>query len=110
MTHNPQSVGPDMKVSDAVLIMIERGFRHCHRVPAANLGCSRCAMPYPGDWRCSEPGRVHDQVNDALDEGPVQSGGAQAACPVLWQVLGNSRPELICQVFVGSCLYKCEII
>jgi CBS domain-containing protein len=28
MTRNPQCVPPDMKVPDAVLIMIERGFRH----------------------------------------------------------------------------------
>jgi CBS domain-containing protein len=28
MTHNPQCVAPEMKVSAAVLIMIERGFRH----------------------------------------------------------------------------------
>jgi CBS domain-containing protein len=28
MTRNPHCVGPDMRVSDAVLIMIERGFRH----------------------------------------------------------------------------------
>jgi CBS domain-containing protein len=28
MTPNPRCVGPDTKVADAVLIMIERGFRH----------------------------------------------------------------------------------
>jgi len=28
MTQNPHCVAPDMKVADAVLIMIERGFRH----------------------------------------------------------------------------------
>ena len=28
MTRNPRCVAPEMKVADAVLIMIERGFRH----------------------------------------------------------------------------------
>jgi len=28
MTPNPRCIGPDTKVADAVLIMIERGFRH----------------------------------------------------------------------------------
>jgi CBS domain-containing protein len=28
MTHHPQCIPPDTKVADAVLIMIERGFRH----------------------------------------------------------------------------------
>ncbi|ROZ72375.1 cyclic nucleotide-binding/CBS domain-containing protein [Ramlibacter sp. WS9] len=28
MTHNPQCVSPETAVSDAVVIMIERGFRH----------------------------------------------------------------------------------
>jgi CBS domain-containing protein len=69
MTHNPQSVGPDLKVSEAVLIMIERGFRHLPIVSPTGkiLGVFsvRDAMP-------SEIGNAvslaefHDQVNDAL--------------------------------------------
>ena len=69
MTHNPQSVGPDMKVADAVVIMIERGFRHLPIINAAGkiLGVFsiRDAMPREigNAVRLAE---FNDQVNDAL--------------------------------------------
>lgn len=69
MTHNPQSVGPDMKVSEAVLIMIERGFRHLPIVTPADkiLGVFsvRDALPREiGD--AVSLAEFNDQVNDAL--------------------------------------------
>jgi CBS domain-containing protein len=69
MTPNPQSVGPDMKVSEAVLIMIERGFRHLPIVSPANkiLGVFsvRDALPREiGD--AVSLAEFNDQVNDAL--------------------------------------------
>ena len=69
MTPNPQSVGPDMKVSEAVLIMIERGFRHLPIINAANkiLGVFsvRDALPREiGD--AVSLAEFNDQVNDAL--------------------------------------------
>ncbi len=69
MTHNPQSVGPDIKVSEAVLIMIERGFRHLPIVSAAGkiLGVFsvRDALPREiGD--AVSLAEFNDQVNDAL--------------------------------------------
>lgn len=69
MTPNPQCVGPDMKVSEAVLIMIERGFRHLPIVSAAGkiLGVFsvRDALPREiGD--AVSLAEFNDQVNDAL--------------------------------------------
>ena len=69
MTHNPQTVGPDMRVADAVLIMIERGFRHLPIVSANDktLGVFsvRDAMPREvGD--AVSLAEFNDQVNDAL--------------------------------------------
>jgi CBS domain-containing protein len=69
MTHNPQSVGPDAKVSEAVLIMIERGFRHLPIVSPASkiLGVFsvRDALPREIDNAVSLA-EFHDQVNDSL--------------------------------------------
>ena len=49
MTPNPRCIGPDTKVEDAVLIMLERGFRHLPVVGEGNtlLGVfsSRDALP-----------------------------------------------------------------
>ena len=52
MTHQPHCVPPELKVSDAVLIMIERGFRHLPVVAPGGkiLGCSRCATPCRARW------------------------------------------------------------
>ncbi len=69
MTPNPQCVRPELKVSDAVLIMIERGFRHLP-VVADNgriLGVFsvRDAMPREVNTAVSLS-EFHEQVNDAL--------------------------------------------
>ncbi len=69
MTPNPQTVGPDMKVAEAVLMMIERGFRHLPIVSANDktLGVFsvRDAMPREiGD--AVSLAEFNDQVNDAL--------------------------------------------
>ena len=69
MTHNPQSVGPDMKVSEAVLIMIERGFRHLPIIsPAAKiLGVFSVRDALPREiGNAVSLAEFHDQVNDAL--------------------------------------------
>ena len=69
MTPNPQTVGPEMKVAEAVLMMIERGFRHLPIVSANDktLGVFsvRDAMPREiGD--AQSLAEFNDQVNDAL--------------------------------------------
>jgi CBS domain-containing protein len=69
MTRNPHCVGPDMRVADAVLIMIERGFRHLPVVSAAGkiLGVFsvRDALPREVGTAVSMA-EFHEQVNDAL--------------------------------------------
>jgi CBS domain-containing protein len=69
MTPNPQCVGPDMKVAEAVVIMIERGFRHLPIVSPQNkiLGVFsvRDAMPREIGNAVSMA-EFNDQVNDAL--------------------------------------------
>ena len=69
MTPNPHCVEPHTKVSEAVLIMIERGFRHLPIVTSANkiLGVFsvRDALPREiGD--AVSLAEFNDQVNDAL--------------------------------------------
>jgi CBS domain-containing protein len=69
MTPNPQTVGPDMKVAEAVLMMIERGFRHLPIVSSTSktLGVFsvRDALPREiGD--AVSLAEFNDQVNDAL--------------------------------------------
>ena len=69
MTRNPRCVGPDVLVSDAVLIMIERGFRHLP-ITGANgkiLGVFsvRDAMPREVNAAVSLA-EFNEQVNDAL--------------------------------------------
>jgi CBS domain-containing protein len=69
MTHSPQRVGPDMKVSDAVLIMIERGFRHLPIVTSAGkiLGVFSVRDALPREiGNAVSLAEFHDQVNDAL--------------------------------------------
>jgi CBS domain-containing protein len=69
MTPNPQCVQPELKVADAVLIMIERGFRHLP-VLADNgkiLGVFsvRDALPREVNTAVSLS-EFNEQVNDAL--------------------------------------------
>lgn len=69
MTRNPHCVAPETRVADAVLIMIERGFRHLPIVDAASkiLGVFsvRDALPREIGTAVSLA-EFHEQVNDAL--------------------------------------------
>jgi CBS domain-containing protein len=69
MTRSPHCVGPETKVPDAVLIMIERGFRHLPVVAENNriLGVfsARDALPREINAAVSLA-EFHEQVNDAL--------------------------------------------
>ncbi|MES2687980.1 MAG: CBS domain-containing protein [Pseudomonadota bacterium] len=69
MTHNPLCVVPEMAVSDAVLILLERGFRHLPIVSAGGqiLGVFsiRDALPREIDSAVSLA-EFRDSVNDAL--------------------------------------------
>ena len=70
MTRGPRCVGPEMAVSDAVLIMLERGFRHLPVVASAGgriLGVfsARDALPREVTTAASLA-EFHQQVNDAL--------------------------------------------
>ena len=69
MTHDPQSVGPDTKVSEAVLIMIERGFRHLPIITPARkiLGVFSVRDALPREIGAAVSlAEFNDQVNDAL--------------------------------------------
>jgi CBS domain-containing protein len=69
MTPQPRCVAPETKVSDAVLIMIERGFRHLpvqdadHRV--LGVFSIRDALPRELGTALNEV-EFNEQVNDAL--------------------------------------------
>jgi CBS domain-containing protein len=69
MTPNPQCVGPQTKVSDAVQIMIERGFRHLPIVgpdrKVMGVFSARDALPREIDTALSQT-EFNEQVNDAL--------------------------------------------
>jgi len=69
MTRHPQCVGPEMKVADAVLIMIERGFRHLPIVAEGGrvLGVfsARDALPREVNT-AADLAEFNEQVNDAL--------------------------------------------
>lgn len=69
MTRNPHTVTPDTTVSQAVLIMIERGFRHLPVVSASGqiLGVfsARDALPREIDVAMTMA-QFHEQVHDAL--------------------------------------------
>ena len=69
MTPNPICVPPEMRVSDAVVIMIERGFRHLPVVTPAGkiLGVFsvRDALPREIGTALSQA-EFNEQVNDAL--------------------------------------------
>ena len=69
MTHAPHCVTPEVKVADAVLIMIERGFRHLPIVTTTGkiLGVFsvRDALPREINTAVSLA-EFNEQVNDAL--------------------------------------------
>ena len=69
MTHKPRCVGPEMLVSDAVLIMIEHGFRHLPIVAENSkiLGVfsARDALPREVDTAFGLA-EFNEQLNDAL--------------------------------------------
>lgn len=69
MTPDPQSVLPDTKVSEAVLIMIERGFRHLPIITSAGkiLGVFSVRDALPREIGAAvSMAEFNDQVNDAL--------------------------------------------
>ena len=69
MTRSPYSVTPEMPVSDAVLIMIERGFRHLPIVSKDEkiLGVFSVRDALPREISAAVSlAEFHEQVNDAL--------------------------------------------
>jgi len=69
MTRNPHCVAPETLVSDAVLIMIERGFRHLPIVNAQAkiLGVFSVRDALPREINSAvQLAEFNDQVNDAL--------------------------------------------
>ncbi len=69
MTRNPQCVVPETKVADAVLIMIERGFRHLPVVTQAHkiLGVFSIRDAVAREVQAAESlAEFNEQVNDAL--------------------------------------------
>lgn len=72
MTPNPRCIPPEFKVADAVLIMIERGFRHLPVVTGGAEGgrilgvfSARDALPRELSTAVTLA-EFHEQVNDAL--------------------------------------------
>ena len=69
MTRNPQCIGPEVKVADAVLIMIERGFRHLPIVGEGGrvLGVFSARDALPREVTTAVGlAEFNEQVNDAL--------------------------------------------
>ena len=69
MTRNPQCIGPEVKVADAVLIMIERGFRHLPIVADDGrvLGVFSARDALPREMNAAvDLAEFNEQVNDAL--------------------------------------------
>lgn len=69
MTRSPYCVGPEILVSDAVLIMIERGFRHLPIVGKDSkiLGVFSVRDALPREISAAVSlAEFHEQVNDAL--------------------------------------------
>ena len=69
MTRNPQCIVPEVKVADAVLIMIERGFRHLPIVEAGGrvLGVFSARDALPRELNTAvDLAAFNEQVNDAL--------------------------------------------
>ncbi len=69
MTPNPQCVRPELKVADAVLIMIERGFRHLPVLDDSGrimgVFSVRDAMPREVNTAVSLS-EFNEQINDSL--------------------------------------------
>ncbi len=69
MTPSPRCVPPEMKVSDAIVIMMERGFRHLPVVAEGGkimgVFSVRDALPRELDTAVGLA-EFHEQVNDAL--------------------------------------------
>ena len=69
MTHHPQCVAPETKVSDAVQIMLERGFRHLPIVgpdrKVLGVFSIRDALPREIGTALDQT-EFNEQVNDAL--------------------------------------------
>jgi len=69
MTPNPVCVAPETRVADAVLIMVERGFRHLPIVDAGGRILSvfslRDALPREVGSALSQA-EFNEQINDAL--------------------------------------------
>lgn len=69
MTPNPRCIGPDTKVEDAVLVMLERGFRH---LPVVGEGGTILGVFSARDALPREIGAAvslaefNEQVNDSL--------------------------------------------
>jgi CBS domain-containing protein len=69
MTRSPHCIVPETKVADAVLIMIERGFRHLPIVTTGNkiLGVFSVRDAMPREVQAAESlAEFNEQVNDAL--------------------------------------------
>ncbi|NMM05314.1 CBS domain-containing protein [Polaromonas sp.] len=69
MTRNPHCVPPETRVADAVLIMIERGFRHLPIMGSASkiLGVFSVRDALPREIGTAVGlAEFHEQVNDAL--------------------------------------------
>ena len=69
MTRNPFCVPPEMKVADAVLIMLERGFRHLPSLSPSSkiMGVFSMRDALPREIKNAETlVEFHEQVNDAL--------------------------------------------
>ena len=69
MTRNPHCVPPEMKVADAVVIMIERGFRHLPIVGEGGrvLGVFSARDALPRELNTAVGlAEFNEQVNDAL--------------------------------------------
>ena len=69
MTRNPHSVSPETRVAEAVLIMIERGFRHLPIISSAGkiLGVFSVRDALPREIGAAVSlAEFNDQVNDAL--------------------------------------------
>jgi CBS domain-containing protein len=69
MTRGPRCVGPEMKVADAVLIMIERGFRHLPIVSTDGkiLGVFSIRDALPREVNAAVSlAEFNEQVNDAI--------------------------------------------
>jgi len=69
MTRHPRCIAPESKVADAVVIMIERGFRHLPIVgpdrKVMGVFSVRDALPREIDTALSQT-EFNEQVNDAL--------------------------------------------